>query len=116
MVFYFTIIASFLLLVVYFKVAYKFNIIDKPNNRSSHTELTIRGAAVVFPVMGIIGFLATPRYYSSDSSSNHSGTLDSSFLNDLGCFLGLLVIVIVCFYDLKKARCFSGYVWRFVFS
>jgi UDP-GlcNAc:undecaprenyl-phosphate GlcNAc-1-phosphate transferase len=53
MVFYFTIIASFLLLVVYFKVADKFNIIDKPNNRSSHTELTIRGAGVIFPVMAI---------------------------------------------------------------
>ncbi len=56
LIFHFTIIASFLLLTVYFKIADKFNIIDKPKNRSSHSELTIRGAGVVFPVRGIIGF------------------------------------------------------------
>jgi UDP-N-acetylmuramyl pentapeptide phosphotransferase/UDP-N-acetylglucosamine-1-phosphate transferase len=51
---------SFVLIGFYFKVADNYNINDKPNNRSSHTELTIRGAGVVFPVMGIIGFGATP--------------------------------------------------------
>lgn len=33
---------------VYLKVADHFNIIDKPNNRSSHTEPTIRGGGVLF--------------------------------------------------------------------
>jgi UDP-GlcNAc:undecaprenyl-phosphate GlcNAc-1-phosphate transferase len=95
MIFYVTIIASFVLLTAYFKIADKFNIIDKPNNRSSHTELTIRGAGVVFPVMGIIGFLATPRY----SPTGHSGTFDSSFVGNYGFWMGLLIIAIVSFWD-----------------
>jgi len=36
--------------LVYFKIANKFNIIDKPNNRSSHTEITLRGGGIIFPV------------------------------------------------------------------
>jgi UDP-N-acetylmuramyl pentapeptide phosphotransferase/UDP-N-acetylglucosamine-1-phosphate transferase len=95
MIFYVTIIASFVLLTVYFQIADKFNIIDKPNSRSSHTQLTIRGAGVVFPVMGIIGFLATPRY----SPTDHSGTLDSGFLGNYGFLGGLLIIAIVSFWD-----------------
>ncbi|MVX35987.1 MraY family glycosyltransferase [Myroides sp. LoEW2-1] len=34
--------------LVYFKVADKYNIIDKPNERSSHTQITLRGGGVVF--------------------------------------------------------------------
>ena len=33
----------------YFKIADHFNIIDKPNHRSSHTEITIRGGGIIFP-------------------------------------------------------------------
>lgn len=42
----------FLLLVLlelaYFRVADRFNIIDKPNLRSSHTSITLRGGGIVF--------------------------------------------------------------------
>lgn len=34
--------------LVYFKVADKFNIIDKPNLRSSHTHITLRGGGIIF--------------------------------------------------------------------
>lgn len=34
--------------LAYFKVAEKFNIIDKPNHRSSHTIPTIRGGGIIF--------------------------------------------------------------------
>lgn len=41
----------FLLLeLLYFKIADRFNIIDKPNHRSSHTSVTIRGGGVIFPL------------------------------------------------------------------
>ncbi len=47
-----TYIIIFLLLVflelTYFRVADKFNIIDKPNLRSSHTTITLRGGGIVF--------------------------------------------------------------------
>jgi UDP-N-acetylmuramyl pentapeptide phosphotransferase/UDP-N-acetylglucosamine-1-phosphate transferase len=38
----------------YFKLADKFNIIDKPNERSSHTQITIRGGGILFPIAWII--------------------------------------------------------------
>jgi len=37
----------------YFKLADRLNIIDKPNQRSSHTEVTIRGGGIVFPLAAI---------------------------------------------------------------
>lgn len=45
-------VAIFLLLVVlelaYFRIADRFNIIDKPNLRSSHTSITLRGGGIIF--------------------------------------------------------------------
>lgn len=38
----------FALQLFYFRIADKFNIIDKPNERSSHTRVTLRGGGVVF--------------------------------------------------------------------
>ncbi|MDZ4058873.1 MAG: glycosyltransferase family 4 protein [Bacteroidales bacterium] len=35
-------------ILVYFRVANRFNIIDKPNERSSHKRITLRGGGVVF--------------------------------------------------------------------
>ncbi|MDV6168398.1 UDP-GlcNAc--UDP-phosphate GlcNAc-1-phosphate transferase [Flavobacterium sp. DG1-102-2] len=40
----------FILELVYFKIADRFNIIDKPNHRSSHTSITLRGGGIIFPV------------------------------------------------------------------
>ena len=34
----------------YFRVAARLNIIDKPNLRSSHTRITLRGGGIIFPV------------------------------------------------------------------
>lgn len=44
------IIAVMLLLleVVYFRVADRFNIIDKPNQRSSHSSIVLRGGGIIF--------------------------------------------------------------------
>jgi UDP-GlcNAc:undecaprenyl-phosphate/decaprenyl-phosphate GlcNAc-1-phosphate transferase len=41
-------ILLFALLLVYFRIADRFNIIDKPNERSSHRHITLRGGGVVF--------------------------------------------------------------------
>lgn len=43
--------------LIYFKIADKFNIIDKPNERSSHKKTTIRGGGIIFPVATIQYFL-----------------------------------------------------------
>jgi UDP-N-acetylmuramyl pentapeptide phosphotransferase/UDP-N-acetylglucosamine-1-phosphate transferase len=43
--------------LIYFKIADKFNIIDKPNERSSHKKITIRGGGIIFPIATILYFL-----------------------------------------------------------
>ncbi|EIA10372.1 UDP-GlcNAc--UDP-phosphate GlcNAc-1-phosphate transferase [Flavobacterium frigoris] len=42
--------------LVYFKIADKFNIIDKPNSRSSHTSITLRGGGIIFPIALITAY------------------------------------------------------------
>ncbi|WP_293912790.1 MULTISPECIES: MraY family glycosyltransferase [unclassified Sphingobacterium] len=44
--------------IIYFKVADRFNIIDKPNQRSSHSTVTLRGGGVIFYVAILAYFLA----------------------------------------------------------
>lgn len=41
----------------YFRLADHYNIIDKPNERSSHSKITIRGGGVVFPLAVILWYL-----------------------------------------------------------
>jgi len=41
-------------MLLYFKIADKYNIIDKPNERSSHNYITIRGGGIVFWLAGIL--------------------------------------------------------------
>ena len=36
--------------LMYFKIADKFNIIDKPNQRSSHTRIVLRGGGIIFTI------------------------------------------------------------------
>lgn len=42
--------------LLYFKIADRFNIIDKPNQRSSHTRITIRGGGLVFFLGALLYF------------------------------------------------------------
>ncbi|MDB4834954.1 glycosyltransferase family 4 protein [Cyclobacteriaceae bacterium] len=45
----------FIAINLYFLLAEKFNIVDVPNERSSHRDNIIRGAGVVFPVAYLLG-------------------------------------------------------------
>ena len=50
-------LALFSLELIYFKIADKYNIIDKPNHRSSHLKITLRGGGIIFPIAVLIAFL-----------------------------------------------------------
>jgi UDP-N-acetylmuramyl pentapeptide phosphotransferase/UDP-N-acetylglucosamine-1-phosphate transferase len=78
------IIAILLLAVmlVYFRIADKFNIIDKPNQRSSHTQITIRGGGIIFPVAAIL-----------------SGVFFNADFHIWMLIAGILAISIVSFWD-----------------
>jgi len=53
------IIALFVLELFYFRVANHFNIIDKPNQRSSHTKITLRGGGIVIYFAALLYFIAS---------------------------------------------------------
>ena len=56
---YYLLIAAILLAaeLLYFRIADRFNIIDKPNERSSHTRITLRGGGIVFYLGALVYFL-----------------------------------------------------------
>jgi UDP-GlcNAc:undecaprenyl-phosphate GlcNAc-1-phosphate transferase len=65
---------------VYLKLAVKYKIIDKPNERSSHTKITVRGGGIIFTIAILLFF----------------------FLNDYQYpyfMLGVLLISVVSFLD-----------------
>lgn len=55
--------AFFVVINIYFKLAAHYGIMDIPNNRSSHTHKTIRGAGIIFPIGMVAGLIwAGPDY------------------------------------------------------
>lgn len=44
-------------MLAYFKIADRYNIIDKPNERSSHTQITIRGGGILFFLAALMWWL-----------------------------------------------------------
>ncbi|WP_286862903.1 MULTISPECIES: MraY family glycosyltransferase [Sphingobacterium] len=80
MIYILVLIALFILELVYFKVADRFNIIDKPNERSSHSSITLRGGGTVFYFGAFIYFI-------------YSGFQYPWF------FIGLTLMTIVSFLD-----------------
>ena len=70
----------FVLELLYFKIADRFNIIDKPNERSSHTAITLRGGGVIF-------------YFGALAFWLYSGFEYSWF------FLGLTLMTVISFLD-----------------
>jgi UDP-N-acetylmuramyl pentapeptide phosphotransferase/UDP-N-acetylglucosamine-1-phosphate transferase len=53
----FLLILLFAVELLYFLIADHFNIIDKPNQRSSHTSITLRGGGVIFYIGILLYFL-----------------------------------------------------------
>ena len=55
--FFIALFIFFLLEIAYFQIADRYNIIDKPNQRSSHTSITLRGGGIIFRIALIAGVL-----------------------------------------------------------
>ncbi len=43
--------------LIYFRIADKCNIIDKPNERSSHSTIVLRGGGVIFAISMVIWYI-----------------------------------------------------------
>jgi UDP-N-acetylmuramyl pentapeptide phosphotransferase/UDP-N-acetylglucosamine-1-phosphate transferase len=70
----------FIIMLAYFRIADKYNIIDKPNERSSHTEVTIRGGGIIFVIAGILSVILHPHYWLPGTGLFLIGTI--SFIDD----------------------------------
>ena len=55
------IVADFRVELFYFHIADKYNIIDKPNERSSHTRITLRGGGIIF-YLGALAYFLTSQF------------------------------------------------------
>ncbi|WP_319502697.1 hypothetical protein [uncultured Draconibacterium sp.] len=45
------------ILLAYIKIARILNIVDKPNDRSSHQYVTVRGGGIIFPIAAVLWYL-----------------------------------------------------------
>lgn len=76
-----TYFSLFLLIgLLYYRLALRFEIVDRPNSRSSHSKVTVRGGGIIFPIAAIIWWAAF------------------GFQNTL-MILGLIIVSIVSFWD-----------------
>lgn len=73
-------IALLVLELVYFKIADRFDIIDKPNERSSHNAITLRGGGIIFYLAALAFFILSGFQYP-------------------WFFLGLTMMTVVSFLD-----------------
>lgn len=73
-------IVLMIVMLLYFKVADHFNIIDKPNQRSSHTEITLRGGGVIFWFSSLLYFV-------------------QNIQNNYFFFTGITLVSLVSFWD-----------------
>lgn len=80
MIYSILVLVFFILMLVYFRVADHYNIIDHPNERSSHSEVTIRGGGVVFLFAAICAGIMHPDYWLPVLGLLVIGTI--SFLDD----------------------------------
>lgn len=56
-------VVLFVLELIYFEIADRFNIIDKPNERSSHTAITLRGGGMIFYIGALAFFILSGFQY-----------------------------------------------------
>jgi UDP-GlcNAc:undecaprenyl-phosphate GlcNAc-1-phosphate transferase len=56
-------ILLFIIEICYFKIADRYNIIDKPNLRSSHSTITLRGGGIIFAISVLVYFLLFGFHY-----------------------------------------------------
>ena len=91
MIWIYIIIAVLLLVaeLVYFKIADRCNIIDKPNERSSHSTIVLRGGGIIFPISMVVwAILGITQGFNGLSVQEYVPFL-----------VGLVLIAGVSFYD-----------------
>ncbi len=97
MLIYFVILALLVVAeLIYFRIADKFNIIDKPNNRSSHSKIVLRGGGIIFAI-GVVLWATITALASVVPCLSQFVTGDLS--SYLPFFAGLMLVAGISFVD-----------------
>lgn len=105
--------------LLYFKLAEKYNIIDKPNLRSSHSYITLRGGGIIFPlgilVLFLLGEVSLPFFLASTIVAVVSFIDDINPLKPLPRFLSHLVAMTLILYNLHVFNTIDFYLIPFIY-
>ncbi|TRX34824.1 UDP-GlcNAc--UDP-phosphate GlcNAc-1-phosphate transferase [Flavobacterium sp. ZT3R18] len=98
--------------LIYFKIADHYNIIDKPNSRSSHSSITLRGGGIIFPIAiliaGLLGYVSWAVVLAVVLVAVVSFIDDIKPLSQLPRFASHAIAIGLVFYDLNL---FSQAIW-----
>ena len=98
----------------YFKIADTYNIIDKPNSRSSHSKITLRGGGVIFPIAVLLscflGYVSIAVTIAILLVALVSFIDDIKPLSQLPRILVQTIAVVLVFWDLGM---FQDMIWLF---
>lgn len=106
MILFFSAIILIVATFAYFRLADRYNIIDKPNERSSHSKITIRGGGIIFALSALLSYFQTGFAFPFFSSGLFLIGLISlvddikTVSNSLRIFIHLLSIGLM-FFELK---------------
>lgn len=115
MIFLVLIIILFLIENLYFFVAEKFRIVDKPNERSLHFGITIRGGGIIFLVSSLLYFIYSgfqyPLFFLGLSAVTIISFLDDIFTlpNRYRLPFQFLAIILI----LAELHFFANPIWMF---
>ncbi len=80
----------------YFRIADKFNIIDKPNERSSHSKIVLRGGGVIFAIGAMLWMGVTALSSVVPCLSQYAAVSATDYLP---FFVGLMLVAGISFVD-----------------
>ncbi len=101
--------ALFILEIGYFKLADHFNIIDKPNERSSHTSITLRGGGIIF-YFGVLAWFVISGFQNPYFFAGLTAITFISFVDDIRTLSNKIRLVVqfgamaLMFYDVGIFR------------
>ncbi|SCD20190.1 GT_WbpL_WbcO_like [Proteiniphilum saccharofermentans] len=114
MIYLFVIVLLFAAEIVYFRIADKYNIIDKPNERSSHTRITLRGGGIIYWVAALLYVLLNPSEAAVWFFTGITIIAGISLWNDikgLGQNIRLIIPLLAMTCVFYMTDIFGGYPW-----
>ena len=107
-------------MLLYFKIANHYDIIDKPNHRSAHTEITLRGGGIIFWFAALLYFVQNYQenylfFIGITAVSLVSFWDDIQSLSTKARFFKQIIAISILFFELNFYSLFPIYVVLFAY-